>query len=117
MKSASDVLKFFYHLKLALFYANNFTLQHPKTVFAALFKGYIAKIKWMHTNTITSIELCKNVPDVIQILKEKWNSEVFAEMAVMDKITLLNDEQMNQLELVVDEILKGETIEIEFVKK
>ena len=117
MKAASDVLKFYYHLKLAIFYANNFALQHPKTVFATLFKNYITKINWIHTNTVTSIELCKNVPDVIYILKEKWNSEVFSEMAVIDKITLLNDDQMNQLEVVIDEILKGESITVEFIKK
>jgi hypothetical protein len=38
-------------------------------------------------------------------------------MAVIDKITLLNDDQMNQLEVVIDEILKGESITVEFIKK
>lgn len=117
MKAASNVLKFYYHLKLAIFYAKDFLLEHPTTVFAKLFKNYIDKINWIHTNTITSIELNKNVPDIINVLKEKWNSEVFSEMAVIDKITLLNDDQMNQLEVVVDEILKGENIIVEFINK
>ena len=55
MKSATSVLKFYYHLKLALFYAKDFLLEHPTTVFEKLFKTYIDKINWIHTNTITSI--------------------------------------------------------------
>jgi hypothetical protein len=116
MKSATSVLKFYYHLKLALFYAKDFLLEHPTTVFANLFKGYIDKIKWIYTNTITSIELNKNVPDVIEVLKDKWNSDVFAEMSVIEKITLLNDEQMNTLDALIDEIIKGEKIEVEFIQ-
>jgi hypothetical protein len=117
MRSATSVLKFYYHLKLALFYAKDFLLENPSTIFANLFKGYIDKIKWIYTNTITSIELNKNVPDVIEVLKDKWNSDVFAEMSVIEKITLLNDEQMNTLDALIDEIIKGEKIEVEFIQE
>jgi hypothetical protein len=117
MKSASSVLKFYYHLKLASLYANDFLNENPNTIFLKLFKGFVSKIEWIYSSSVTSIELNKHIPSVVQILKEKWNSDVLTEMSVIDKITLLSDEQIEPLETLIDELLKGEKIEIQFINQ
>jgi hypothetical protein len=113
MKAASSVLRFFYHLKMALYFAKDTCKMNPKSIYSHLFEKFITKIEWIYNTTITYQELHNKVPDSIVIIKEKWDSQIFDEMAINEKITLLDSEQIIKLEEVVDMLLNGDLIMIE----
>lgn len=112
MKSASYIFKFFYHLRMAAEYAMQLCRDKPDTVFRPMLRLSVSKIQWIYTNAITDAKLSEKVPGTIDIIKEKWCSDVLAETSIVQKISLLNDDQMNMLEVIVDELIKGEKIEV-----
>lgn len=117
MKAGISILKFFYHLRIAGEYALDFTRDYPKSVFTKMLEKFTIEIQLMFNYSIKNFNIKKYAPDTIELIKSKWYSDVFAETEISRKMTLLNDDQKEFLELIIDQILNGEKIETEFKQK
>lgn len=113
MKSAGNIVSGIHHFRMSYEHFTSFELDHPGTKGANLFKQYKARIEWIVKDMITHPLLPKQVTDGI---KKEWESDVFAIPAIEEKIALLNPEQRETVELMIDQILKGETITVEITE-
>ena len=50
--------------------------------------------------------------DVLDGIKEEWESDVFSVDAITEKVALLNPGQREIIENIIDEILKGEVVHV-----
>jgi len=74
------------------------------------------------SNVIKRIEQTKNVfttsslfPDVvIEGIRKEWAADSFTVDAITEKIALLSPEQREAIENVIDKVLEGESLEIEY---
>jgi hypothetical protein len=113
MKGAIDILKFFHHLRIAFEYAKSFIKDYPKSIFTPLLKAATQKIEWIYISVITSNGVAIYAPDTIPLLKQKWEGSNWDEIAVVEKLGLMNDEQIEMIEKIIDSMLLGEEITTE----
>ena len=111
-QTASSVLSFFTHLKLAILYCHSAINDNKKSVFSIVFKLLLPKLEWCYNTTITHHLLVQHVPQTIEIIKETWESDTLLTLSIHQKISLLNEKNQEALEAVVDCLLAGETFEI-----
>lgn len=50
-------------------------------------------------------------------IKKEWNSDVFVVDAIAEKTALLSPEQREGLEYILDELLNGNSIKVEYINK
>lgn len=110
MNPASNIVSSVHHLKLAVEHWADFKREKPGSKGAHLFQSYINRVEWIANDLITHPALPQDVRDGI---KAEWNSDVFALIAINEKIALLNPEQREMIEELLSCILKGETIQVE----
>jgi len=111
MKGAIDILKFFHHLRIAMEYAMSFTKDYPNSVFSKMLTKFSKEIAGMYDYTIKSYNVKKFAPDTIPLIEQKWNASNWDELAVVEKIGLMNDEQIEAIEKIIDSMLLGETVD------
>jgi len=75
-----------------------------------LFTGYKKRAEWIVNDLITHPLLPQSVRDGI---KAEWSSDCFTVDAIAEKAALLNPAQRENIESVIDCMLKGETLKIE----
>ena len=68
------------------------------------------RAEWIVKDLITLPVLPQTVRDGI---KAEWQSDVFTVDAISEKTALLNPEQRENIETLIDYMLKGETIKVE----
>jgi hypothetical protein len=112
MKGSSNIISAVHHLKMASEHLEDFNRQHPATKGAMLFNGYKKRIEWIVNDLITLPMLPQSVRDGI---KSEWQSDAFAVDAIAEKSALLNPALREMLEALIDNLLKGEQIQIEQV--
>jgi hypothetical protein len=71
---------------------------------------YLTKIDWIYNDFITTPGLDKIVIDGI---KEQWKSDVFVIDELQNKINLLQPDKRALIEVQIDALNAGETIEFE----
>lgn len=107
---AASIISAIHHLKLAAEYMADFEREHAGSKGANLFKIYRKKVEWIPADLITHPSL----PEVVRAgIKGEWNSDVFALMAINEKLHLLSPEQREAIELVIDRCLKGDSLKVE----
>jgi len=112
MKGTSNIIASIHHLKITAEHWQSFQREHPASKGANLFGTYCKRIQWIINDMVTHPLLPQTVRDGI---KAEWNADVFAVDAIAEKVTLLNPEQREVLELIVEQLLKGESIKAEHV--
>ena len=111
-KAAANCLQFIYHLRCCGYYATQFIANNPASIFTIVFKLVLPKIKWIYQTFITHHFLVQHVPQTIDEIKMKWESDFSEEMAIHEKITLLSTEQHETLNELLDGLINGENFEI-----
>lgn len=109
MATRSSIVSALQNLKMADEYMNDFIRQSPGTRGAEIFRGYSKRINWILNDVITYPHFNDEVREGI---KRELSGDVFSVPAIMEKIPLLNPDQRNLMEEIIDDLLKGKTIEI-----
>ena len=78
---------------------------------AKLLKNYISKINWIYTDMVT---FPKFTEIVINGIRKEWASDSFTVDAITEKVALLSPEQRDAIEKVIDSVLDGEMLEVEY---
>lgn len=109
MKGGSNIVSAIIAIKQAYDHFTSFQTEHKGSKGANLFKSYNGKLEWIYTDLKTNPFLSQAVRDGI---KHEWESDVFCLDAISEKVALLSPEQKEIIELLVDEMIKGEIINI-----
>lgn len=105
MPGTNDIANFIHHQKIALEYLESYFRDNRGSKGENLFKEYRRKINWI----LTDLKTCIHLPDDIRAsISNQLNSDVFAALAIMEKLVLLLPEQREVIEDVIDRISKGE---------
>jgi len=111
MKGGSSIVSSIHHLRIAFDYLEDFKRDHPDSKGAKLFAGYAARLQWIATHLITHPALTEPVR---QGIRNEWNADCMTVTAIQEKIALLNPAQREALEKLIDSLLKGETLNVEY---
>ena len=107
MKGGANIIGSVHALKQAHDHLISFRNEHPGTKGAKLAESYLTRINWIVNDLTTHPFLPQVVRDVI---KDEWQSDVWAVPAIAEKVVMLEPGQRDNLELLVDALLAGETI-------
>ena len=105
----SSVVSFIHHLKLADEYAKDFVRSAPGTRGATIFANYSKRINWIFRDVITFPHFGD---DVREGMRKEIASDAFSYDSLVEKVSLLNPEQRETLDSLLDDILRGNTIEV-----
>lgn len=78
---------------------------------AKLLKNYISKIEWIYTDMVT---FPKFTDVVINGIRKEWASDSFTVDAITEKVAMLSPQQRDAIEKVIDKVLDGEMLEVEY---
>jgi len=105
----SSVVQAIQHVKIADEFMNDFIRSAPTTRGAIIFGQYSRKLRWILNDIITYPHFDDEVRKGIKVEIE---SDAFSVGAIKDLIPLLNPEQREMIEDLIENILKGKTIEV-----
>ena len=105
----SSVVSCIHHMKLADEYAKDFVRANPGTRGAAIFGNYSLKLNWILRDVVTYPHFGDEVREG---MRKEIASDSFSYDSIIEKVGLLNPDQRESLESLLDDILKGGTIEI-----
>jgi hypothetical protein len=109
----SEILKAIHCLRKAKDHFDVFCLGAQRPKVKMQFKGYSNRIEWV----INDIKLHPQCSDEIRAaIDEEWQSDVFVVDAVNEKLLKLSPSERENVETILDCILKGETINIVYDK-
>ena len=109
-----SVMSAIHHMRAALEYMEDFVRQSNEKATgsrgAAKFGEYAKKINWILTDMKTYPHFCQEIREGF---KKEMESDVFAYVAIAEKCSLLDPKQREMLDGLLDNILDGETLEIQ----
>lgn len=105
----SSVVSCIHHLKLADEYAKDFVRSAPGTRGAIIFADYSKRINWIFRDVITFPHFGDEVREG---MRKEIASDSFSYDSITEKVGLLNPDQREILDNLLDDILKGNTIEV-----
>ena len=114
----SSVVQAIQHVKIADEFMNDFIRSAPTTRGAIIFGQYSRKLRWILSDIITRWILSDIITyphfddEVRKGIKVEIESDAFSVGAIKDLIPLLNPEQREMIEDLIEDILKGKTIEV-----
>jgi hypothetical protein len=111
---ASEVIKFLHHLQRGKLNLEVFLIGCKNDRAKRKFSQYINKIDWIIKDLKTEPGITRELSDAIDL---EFNSDVFLIDAVNEKLLLLTPYERDILENILDEIIKGEQIKIEYIGK
>lgn len=112
MKGASDIILAIQELKRAKEHFDSFSREYPGTKGAVLTASYSRKIQWILKDLITTPEFPTSV---VEGIRAEINSDVFTTPAITEKIAKLNPEQREAVEAVIDSVLAGKSLTVEYI--
>lgn len=112
MKGTSDIILAIQELKRAKEYFDSFSREYPGTKGAVLTASYSRKIQWILKDLITTPEFPTSV---VEGIRAEINSDVFTTPAITEKIAKLNPEQREAVEAVIDSVLGGKSLTVEYI--
>lgn len=107
MKSAGQFIDMIHNVKCAWEHLHSFMRDAPGTNGEKLAKVYIKKLEWIYNDMVTYPHFPRVVIDGI---KKEWESDTFANSAIVEKVAMLTPAQKEAIENIIDKVLKGETI-------
>lgn len=99
--------KAFYHLQMAIDYFKDTNRTLPTTIAGKLSIRYVQRLKWVINDFATSPKIPGFAADEF---KNEMQSDVMFHESISDKCLNLTVEQKTILENIIDELIKGETI-------
>ena len=105
----SSVVQAIQHVKIADEFMSDFVRAAPNTRGAVIFKDYSRRLQWILRDIVTYPYFD---PLVRQGIKCDIESDAFSVGAINDLIPLLNPEQREMIENLIEDVLKGKTIEV-----
>jgi hypothetical protein len=109
-----SVMSAIHHLRAAIEYMDDFVRESNKksggSRGAAKFGEYSKKMQWILLDMRTYPHFCDEVREGF---RKEMESDVFAYVAIAEKCSLLDPKQREMLDNLLDNILDGETIEIQ----
>lgn len=76
-----------------------------------MMKDYSKKIEWILNDVLTTLVF----PETIRKeLRKEMNADILVMMSLIEKIHLIPVDKREQLELILDEIIKNENLVIEY---
>ena len=105
----SSVVSCIHHLKLADEYAKDFVRSAPGTRGSVIFGNYSKRIHWIFRDVITYPHFGEEVRDG---MRKEIASDAFSYDSLTEKMALLDPEQREMLEGLLDDILRGKTVEV-----
>jgi hypothetical protein len=103
----SDIISTIHHLKMADEHMQSFIRDRPQALLTRLFKQYSKSINRMFLDLKSEPSI---PPVVVAGINSELKSDSFTVPAINEKIALLPPEQRETVELLIDEILKGNEI-------
>ena len=111
MKGSSDIVSAIQHIRMADDHLQSFINEHPGSRGAKLFSDYRKKIAWI----LRDIKSHPFLPEkVIAGLRNEIDSDVFAVPAISEKIALVPPDKREKLEAIIDAVLNGEELNVEY---
>lgn len=99
----------FHHLKISHEYMMDFIRSDPRSKGAIMFSIYSKKVDWIIKHIITD----PSIPDRTRMkFKDEMQSDVLAIAELNSKLSLLTPDQRNFIEVVLENLLKGEEIHV-----
>lgn len=105
----SSVVSCIHHLKLADEYAKDFVRENPGTRGATIFGNYSHKFQWILRDVVTYPHFGDEVREG---MRKEIASDSFSYDSIVEKVGLLNPDQREALDGLLDDILRGKTVEI-----
>jgi len=105
----SSVVSCIHHLKLADEYAKDFVRANPGTRGATIFGNYSQKFQWILRDVVTYPHFGDQVREG---MRKEIASDSFSYDSIVEKVGLLNPEQREAFEELLNDILKGKTLEV-----
>jgi hypothetical protein len=109
---ASNVITAVHHMRIATEYMDDFVRSSPGSRGGSLFKLYSGKVKWILRDILTFPHFSEPVREGI---RKEMQSDPLAYAAIMERISLLSPTQREQLESVIEDLIKGKTIKFEIL--
>jgi hypothetical protein len=110
----SNVITAVHHLRIATEYMDDFVRSSPGSRGGALFKVYSKKVKWILNDILTFPFFSDPVREGI---RREMNSDPLAYAAIMERVSLLNPTQREQLESVIEDLIAGKKVEFTIHEK
>ena len=105
----SSIVSCIHHLKLADEYAKDFVRSAPGTRGATIFGNYSLKLNWILRDVVTYPHFGNEVREG---MRKEIASDSFSYDSIIEKVGLLNPEQREALDELLNDILKGKTLEV-----
>lgn len=104
---ASNIVSAVHNLRMAKEQFADFQREHPASKGAKLFRKCEDKVDWVVKDILTNPFLPE---EVVQGIKQEWESDVFAIPAIHEKISLLPPDKRELIETLIDAMLAGEEV-------
>lgn len=101
---ASSIISAIHHLRASREYLEDFIRSAPNTRGAVIFKGYRDKIDWILRDVITYPHFGAGVREAIKV---EILSDPLQYPAIVDRIALLTPDQREELEQIVENLIKS----------
>jgi hypothetical protein len=109
-KGASSVVNALIALRQAKEHFADALRDNPGSIAERLIKPYLRKIEWIYTDIITY----PHFPDVVRDgIRSEWHSDSFTTPAIVEKIAKLRPEEREAIEVIIDKVIAGDTINVE----
>lgn len=109
MDKNNSLRKAFYHLKMAGEYFEDVSRESPNTLAGKLSKIYTRRVKWMENDFKANPQLPRFATEDF---KKDINGDILFHESISQKCLQLSVSQKESLEQLIDELLKGETINV-----
>ena len=103
----SNIVSAVHNLRIAKEQFADFQREYPASKGAKIFSMYEGRLDWIVKDLLTNPFLPE---DVIQGIRQEWESDVFAIPEIHDKISLLAPDKRELIETLIDALLSGEEI-------
>ena len=110
----SSVIQAIQHIKMSDEFMKDFMRSSPNSRGFVVFKDYSRRLNWILRDIITYPYFGDEIRNGI---KREIESDAFAVDAIFDKISLLNPEQRQNMEELIEEILKGKNFKVSLIPK
>lgn len=113
-QQAKDYFSLIYHLKSALYYCDTYEKNNPhNNIICAIIRVIKPKLLWVKSEILTNHHQSIHTPDVLPLIKEKFEEHPVEELAIIEKIQLLTTQQLRELEIIIDAINDSKEITYE----
>jgi len=114
MKGKTSIVSAVHHLRIAKEYFDDFIREHQGSTGARLFKNYSEKLSFVYRDLAAQPAFI-DAPDISEGIRREWHSDVLGIVELYAMISHVTPEARTALVEVIEHILKGETLKVEYL--